>query len=831
MVVMLSKRQKLEAEIVRFRNEGNWKKLKDATTNLILKYGPSDGVALLLEAEIELRQYFDEYPPKQKNSSKARKDLERVAVKLRESVLVEVKDTTFNVIFESEILKCILLYAQGKTKACFDIISTVDIDNYTNNSSCYRLRLAAEACGLKGLCLERLKGATAPTEDILACYDQSTELSFSYMSVYTEQFNNSPHLGYILEQGLQRSPLLHLKHGNVKEGIHCLRRILISKECILIHQKVARDLACVLLRGGCQANYFTPSITVNVDSTHKNNKKIKGERHGNTSPTATFTISPADKPYSPEDLPQEAFLLLLLSEAILNTDPILDMSSEYDEAKRELLEDSRTLYNLLAVTVTDSSLYEAFGNIVEASLKYSYGEFHVWYQYGLSLFSAGKVEKSVAVFAECCRICPEDPMPYLLCAKLCITNLMDFSASLLYAKNALHAASMMKEDDPNSEDYLSSSHMCVGLAHSFLCQSDTSKEAVISHRHNAILHFSEAHNIDPYDVKPLLFLAVELALDRRISEAVIYVKQTLDLQPYDLNCLHLLALLLSAQKQYNEAFLVLNSAASFYPENINILLTESKIQLFVGKNEDALSTCNHMTNIFVALQEASISNSMNPEIMLERMTSDRMSITNHSVGNDLDIADVGSVINSTVISRFEKAYSDVFPLMGTPLHLQNSSVAMTDLSNIRCYLWLLTAEAYLTLHRYDEAAQSIQESAVIFPLSPEVLYAKGRLARCKGLVDEAILMYQICASINPKHYKAILDWAEMLMTCGDFKFAKKLLEDAVTMNPWSHEAWLSLGNLLLDIGDTQEATDCIQVALDIESSSPVVSFNSVAREL
>lgn len=828
---MVSKRQKLEAEIVKLRNEGNWKKLKDATANLTLKYGPSDGVALLLEAEIELRQYLDEYPPKQQNSLKARTNLEQVAVKLQDSVLIEVKDSTFNVIFESKILKCIVLYAQGKTKACFDIMSTVDIDNYRNTAPCGHLRLAAEACGLKGLCMERLKGDAAPVDDIVACYDQSTELSFSYMSAYVEQFNGSPHLGYIIEQALQRSPLLRLKHGNVEQGINSLRRILISKECASIHQNVAHDLAIVLLRGGCEANYFPPTATGSADSLLKSIKRIKGERLGNTSPTATFTISPVDKPYSPEDLPQEAFLLLLLAESILNTDPILDMSSEYDEAKKNLLQDSRSLYNLLAVTVTDSSLYEAYGDIVETSLKYSYDEFHVWYQYGLSLFSAGKLEKSAVVFAECYRIRPEDPMPSLLCAKVYITKLLDFSAGLLWGKNALHAASMMREDDLNMEDYLCSSHVCLGLAHSFLCQGDVSKEEITSHRQKAILHFSEAHTIDPYDIKPLLFLSVELALDRRISEAVAYVKQTLNLQPYDLNCLHLLSLLLSAQKQYNEASMVLNSAAKFYPDNINILLTESRIQLFVGKNEDALTTCNHMTNIFVTLQEASISKSVNPENMLERMTSDRMSITNYSVGNDMDRADAGSVINSTVMSRFERAYSETFAPRSNSLQFENFSIALTDLSSIQCCLWLLTAEVYLTLQRYDEAAQSIQEAAMIFPLSPEVLYAKGRLARCKCLDDEAILMYQICTSINPKHYKAILGWAETLMNRGDVKFAKKLLEDAVTIYPLSHEAWLSLGNLLLDMGDTREAADCMQAALSIEASSPVVSFNSVAREL
>ena len=138
---MSSKRQKYEAEILKYRNEGNWPKVEEATKTLSRKYGPTDGVVKLLEAEVQLELYFQENPPRQQNVSKSRKDLAQLKVKLQDCTSSEVKDTIFNVKDESRLLTSLLLYAQGKTQPCLELLKSLEIGVFNKEMPCYKLRL------------------------------------------------------------------------------------------------------------------------------------------------------------------------------------------------------------------------------------------------------------------------------------------------------------------------------------------------------------------------------------------------------------------------------------------------------------------------------------------------------------------------------------------------------------------------------------------------------------------------------------------------------------------------------------------------------------------
>ncbi|XP_039257065.2 tetratricopeptide repeat protein 7B-like [Styela clava] len=839
---MSSKRHKIENEIIKHRNEGSCSKIDEASKLLSKKCGSADPAVLLLEGEVKLETYLQENPPRRENVAKSKKDLAQLKVKLQEVMASECKDTLFDIKKESCLLLCRLLYAQGNTKACINMMKNLDLEKMGQEEHCYQIRLVSEVYAIKGLCLEhsRLKfasGEILDDKEIIQSYERSTEIAFDYIAEFErlqgQGLTAEPPISHGMELAFQRGPLLHMKNGDVEIGIEKLRKVLQSKITSSVQQTLARDLATVLIRGISDVTYKSPTSTQNGDDPEGSKAKKLVLKHGGGSPTATFTISPIERSFSPTDCTQESILLLIISETMFNTDPILDMSPEYSEARSELLRNSRTLYDLLAVALGEYSQYEMFAKSIEASLKYAYKEFHIWFQYGLSLQSAGRLDRAVRVFMECSQIRPENPAPYLLAAKICFESLNDIETGIDFAKKALNSASVIPQNDDENEnfdDYLSAVHLAVGMGYSYLCVDGTPRNKVKELRSKAILHFNEGHNVDPQDYKPLLFMAVEMALDRRINDAITHVKEALELQPYDLNCLHLLVLLLTAQKQFKKAFTILETACKFYPENINLLFTKCKMEMYVGRDKEALCTCHSMAQIYKTLHEARESNAMNTEAMLDRLTSDGLSVTNQSIGNELDLNDGGSFIGSVAASRMERGLSDIESSLGN-FHPMNVGISMAHPSLLQAHIWLITAEVYLTLQRFDEAGQCVQEASALFPLSHSVLYTRGRLAQCRGDQSEACTMYENTITINPKHYKALWEWAKILIDQKQLEFAKKLLQDAVKLNPMSHEIWLCLGDVLQELEDADGSVECMTMAINIEATSPVVPFTTVSRDL
>lgn len=57
------------------------------------------------------------------------------------------------------------------------------------------------------------------------------------------------------------------------------------------------------------------------------------------------------------------------------------------------------------------------------TMKYSFEQFYVWYQYGLTLICDQKFHKAFLVLKECSRMKPDHITCHLLLAKIAIENL------------------------------------------------------------------------------------------------------------------------------------------------------------------------------------------------------------------------------------------------------------------------------------------------------------------------------------------------------------------------------------------------------------------------
>lgn len=197
---------------------------------------------------------------------------------------------------------------------------------------------------------------------------------------------------------------------------------------------------------------------------------------------------------------------------------------------------------------------------LERAMKFAFEEFHLWYQFALSLMAAGKSARAVKVLKECIRLKPDDATIPLLAAKLCMGSLHWLEEAERFAKTVVDLG------DKTSE-FKAKGYLALGLTYSLQATDASLRGMQEVLQRKALLAFQRAHSLSPTDHLAAFYLALQLAISRQIPEALGYVRQALQLQGDDANSLHLLALLLSAQKHYHDALNIIDMALSEYPEN------------------------------------------------------------------------------------------------------------------------------------------------------------------------------------------------------------------------------------------------------------------------
>ncbi|TPP58729.1 Tetratricopeptide repeat protein 7B, partial [Fasciola gigantica] len=110
-------------------------------------------------------------------------------------------------------------------------------------------------------------------------------------------------------------------------------------------------------------------------------------------------VSPQRYPahrFVPDSLMREAVLMLLISEHIASQEVILNRPSEVSDARfMHSFNNTSAVYDLLAIALARTGNFVFLSRTLEKSLKFSYREFHIWYQFALSLISARKASSTI----------------------------------------------------------------------------------------------------------------------------------------------------------------------------------------------------------------------------------------------------------------------------------------------------------------------------------------------------------------------------------------------------------------------------------------------------
>ncbi|XP_062945020.1 tetratricopeptide repeat protein 7B isoform X3 [Cynocephalus volans] len=818
---------------------------------------------------------------------------------------------------ESNLIMAKLNYVEGDYKEALNIYARLGLDDLPLTAvPPYRLRMMAEAFATKGLCLEKLPVSSSTSnlhvdreQDVITCYEKAGDIALLYLQeiekvILTNIQNRSPkpgpaphdqELGFFLETGLQRAHVLYFKNGNLTRGVGRFREILRAVETRTtqnLRMTIARQLAEILLRGMCEQSYWNPLEDPPCQSPLDDPLR-KGAN------TKTYTLSRRARIYSgenifcPQENTEEALLLLLISESMANRDAVLSRIPEHKSDRLISLQSASVVYDLLTIALGRRGQYEMLSECLERAMKFAFEEFHLWYQFALSLMAAGKSARAVKVLKECIRLKPDDATIPLLAAKLCMGSLHWLEEAEKFAKTVVDVGEKTSE-------FKAKGYLALGLTYSLQATDASLRGMQEVLQRKALLAFQRAHSLSPTDHQAAFYLALQLAISRQIPEALGYVRQALQLQGDDVNSLHLLALLLSAQKHYHDALNIIDMALSEYPENFILLFSKVKLESLCRGPDEALLTCKHMLQIWKSCYNlTNPSDSGRGSSLLDRTIADRRQLNTITLPDFSDPETVSdSSSSSSSLSRTEsplhlfasshlhshpkpdtfvwppaahsfsdpgprrepslcnspEVYFHGFPSLFSVSSLHATSVAASRveqaLSEVASSLqssapkqgplhpwmtlaqiWLHAAEVYIGIGKPAEATACTQEAANLFPMSHNVLYMRGQVAELRGNMDEGRRWYEEALSISPTHVKSMQRLALILHQLGRYSLAEKILRDAVQVNSTAHEVWNGLGEVLQAQGNDTAATECFLTALELEASSPAVPFTIIPRIL
>ncbi|NWU90270.1 TTC7A protein, partial [Upupa epops] len=604
---------KLEGEIERCRGEGQWGQLRLLARQLLpparppRKAGAQDaedyGSLLLAEALLEecLKENFsklkDSIPLSEKNEPRLR-DAKQYLTDILSRGRLRPKYMT-----EALLILGKLHYVEGSYRDAVSMYARAGIDDLsTRGEPLYVLRLLTEAFLIKGLSLERSTNSVASRarlsereEEVVACFQTACVLAQLYLQELEKTLNNTHsrsikgssvqcsefELSYFLEAALQSAYVTHLKKGNVVEGMRSLRETLRTVET-----KATQPFKMVLLHSLSEDCYWSPLSDPLPEFMSK-----EGQSCVSSLLWRRPELYSDENAYCPQDNVEEALLLLLLSESMANRDAVISRAPEQQDDRALSLRDASAVYDLLSITLGRRGQYVMLSECLERALKFAFDEFHLWYQLALSMVACGKSAHAVSVLRECAKLRPADPTVPLLAAKLCI-------GPLHWLEQGEHFAKTVIDLGEDAGESLAKGYLALGLTYSLQATDATLKGTQDELNKKALQTLERARELAPEDPQIILYLSLQLALVRQISDAIEHLQEALQLCPHDINSLHLLALLFSAQKHYQPALDVIHMAVAEYPESFSLLFTKVKLEWMHRGPEEALVTCRHMLQLW-----------------------------------------------------------------------------------------------------------------------------------------------------------------------------------------------------------------------------------------
>uniref|UniRef100_A0A1I8PW08 Tetratricopeptide repeat protein 7 N-terminal domain-containing protein n=1 Tax=Stomoxys calcitrans TaxID=35570 RepID=A0A1I8PW08_STOCA len=831
---------KVEALIENCRSEGKWQRVIELTDELKTGSPNNECLAHFLIGEARLESYLEENAPIESNFSKAKTGLSEARRCL--NLVTGENGQKAGIALDAFLLLAKLCYACGEYEKSLENFVKAELNTLAEKELTLRsLKILAESYAIKGLCLEnqtskpssKFKKAEKDAE-MISCFERATDLGLLYLqeqdiATYASSANSTGgstlaintsvqqsasnmaisstipanplelnrRMGAILETALQRAPIVLIKAGKLLEAIDRYRAMLNAietKTTQSLRLTLSRQLAEVLLRGVSGTIYTPPfqkkqgaGSTLKSGGTSK--KLWKPRRYA------------ARNQFVPRNQQEETILLLLIAEALAVRDTVLSQSPEFKVARTHAMGNATAVYDLLTLATVRWGLVQLLNESFEKALKFSFGEQHVWRQYGISLMAAGKHMHALRVLQESMKLNPGDHMPCLLAAKLCYESLGIIKEGLDYAQLAL------KRETKGLRP--SRSQLYVGIGYQQLAIQSVLKVERENYNKFALEALEKAVQNDGNDHLCEYYLSLQYALLNNIPEAMTHIRFALALRTEHAPSLHLFALLLTASRRPREALVVTEDALEEFPDNLNLLHVKAHLQLHLQDAEIALVTVQRMLGIWRELYESQVN-------VEEEKHSDTKSLILHVPSSQMSDKDSMSRVEQA-LSEAASSLSSFTPKPGPQRPWM-----------IQIKIWLLLADVYLTIEQPAEALNCIHEASQIYPLSHQIMYMRGLVCVFQEQWNEAKQCFLNAVAANPNHTEALRALGETHHVLGEPRLAEKLLKDAAKLDPSCPKIWFTLGKVLESLGEFTASADCMATALQLEPTCPILPFTSIA---
>ncbi|XP_037941186.1 tetratricopeptide repeat protein 7B-like, partial [Teleopsis dalmanni] len=464
---------KVEALIESCRSEGKWQRVIELTEELKTGSPNNECLANFLIGEARLENYLEDNAPIESNFSKAKTGLHDARRSL--NLVTGENGQKAGIALDAFLLLAKLSFACGEYEKSLENFVKAELNTLAEKELTLRsLKILAESYAIKGLCLEnqtnqpssKFKKAEKETE-MISCFERATDLGLLYLQEQDIATYSTPNstagttlavnstvqpsasslaisstipanpleinrrMGTILETALQRAPIVLIKAGKLQDAIERYRTMLNAietKTTQSLRLTLARQLAEVLLRGVSGTIYTPPFI-----------KKPAGQAMRTTTTKRLWKPRKyaARNQFTPRNQHEETILLLLIAEALAVRDTVLSQSPEFRVARQHAMGNATAVYDLLTLATVRWGLVNLLTESFEKALKFSFGEQHVWRQYGICLMAAGKHMQALRVLQESMKITPGDPLPCLMAARICYESLGLTKEGLDFAQQAL----------------------------------------------------------------------------------------------------------------------------------------------------------------------------------------------------------------------------------------------------------------------------------------------------------------------------------------------------------------------------------------------------------
>ncbi|MGH0150470.1 UNVERIFIED_CONTAM: hypothetical protein FKN15_047258 [Acipenser sinensis] len=338
---------RLEAEIERCRGECQWDRIPELVQQVNLaRIHEHDDFGILLLAESLLEECLRENTAQLRDCTPL---MEEKQPKLHQakahlSTILNRGKLQPKYLTEAMLVLAKLHYVEGSPRDALSMYARVGLESFAmENQQLYQSRLLAEALLIKGLSMERQHVSAASQarlserqEEALSCFEKACDITLLYL------------------QELDKT--------------------------------AARQLVEVLLHTISEDCYWSPSSEPPPELQAKE-----------PSTPISYTLDREPEQYSgdnlfcPQDNIEEALLLLLISESMANRDAVISRAPDQLEDRAVSLEDASQVYDLLSIAMARRGQYGMLSECLERALKFSFDEFHLWYQLALSLMACGRV--------------------------------------------------------------------------------------------------------------------------------------------------------------------------------------------------------------------------------------------------------------------------------------------------------------------------------------------------------------------------------------------------------------------------------------------------------